>query len=268
MIEPPAQPESHASARERLAARLARENEENVKAYREARTRGPFTTWDRFMRGEVGGPLTRAIYRSMPFLPDARVGSMLIAVLGPVVLAPAVLTVADTSRNWALGWQITFAAACMVAALCGGVAAYALALKSTRDRILGVVGGWGWRDLWWGGMMIIVLPTVGFAVVSALLVFHGLIDVKGVAPTDQHLGVKTFEAFAFGLADSVPILKIPETLGWKPALSFTMLGGALVLIYKLILVVPFVQLATLAISGSFGAKVEEEPDEPADVGGA
>jgi hypothetical protein len=61
------------------------------------------------------------------------------------------------------------------------------------------------------------------------------------------------------------VLKVPETLHWKPELELTSVtGGALVLAYKLLLVLPLVQLAAIALSRSFGA-AEPEPDEPAVV---
>jgi hypothetical protein len=211
------------------------------------------------MRGEVGGPLTRSIYKLLPVLPTGRINRLIVGWLGPVILAYGILALGDTALGWPWGEQIAVAVVCMAAGIAGGVAAYALALKSTRDRVLRVLGGWGWKDLWWAGALIITLPTVGFAVLTAILGAHKILGVKGVKASDPSLTIKTFEAFAWSLADSVPILKIPDTLHWKPKLSFTTIGGAIVLLYKLLLVVPFVQLAALAISGTFGERNAEPP---------
>jgi len=52
----------------------------------------------------------------------------------------------------------------------------------------------------------------------------------------------------------VPVLKVPETLNWEPELELTSVtGGALVLAYKLLLVLPLVQLAGIVLTRSFGA---------------
>jgi hypothetical protein len=64
------------------------------------------------------------------------------------------------------------------------------------------------------------------------------------------------------VADAVPILKVPETLNWEPRLTFpTFAGGAIVLAYKLVLVVPFAQLAAVGVAGWFGGEPERLPEE-------
>lgn len=54
------------------------------------------------------------------------------------------------------------------------------------------------------------------------------------------------------------MLKIPDTPDWEPSLTFTIAGGAIVLGYKLILVLPLTQLIAGLLTRTFGEEAEEE----------
>ncbi len=88
---------------------------------------------------------------------------------------------------------------------------------------------------------------------------------KGPSSESAKLSVYAFETLAWSLADSLPILKIPETLSWERALEFTTpSGGAVVLAYKLVLILPLVQLIGLILNQGFGqgsADPVQQPDE-------
>jgi hypothetical protein len=69
-------------------------------------------------------------------------------------------------------------------------------------------------------------------------------------------------------ADAVPVVKIPETLGWKPAIELSVSGGLIVLLFKLALILPMVQLAGELLKNLFGApdiSALQEHNIPTDV---
>jgi hypothetical protein len=212
------------------------------------------------MRGEIGGPVTKAVYALVPGIQPGRFGLTLVMWLGPAAIALGLLSLTNTALGGPVGWQITLAVLNVAFGVVGGAAAYALALRSSRRRVLGVVGGWTRGDLWFFGSLLVLLPSVAFASVSAMLVAAEVIDGKGAESTDATLAFKSFESYVWSLADAVPILKVPETLNWDPQLTFpTLAGGALVLAYKVVLVLPLAQLAALAITGWFGGGAEAVP---------
>jgi hypothetical protein len=62
----------------------------------------------------------------------------------------------------------------------------------------------------------VVWPTAGFAGVAALLSPHGVLELR----PDRHDGSTwhLFEAYAWNLADAVPVLKVSQTLNWREPL--------------------------------------------------
>lgn len=159
-----------------------------------------------------------------------------------------------------LSSKIALTAALLAVGVGAGGVAYLFALRSTRGTALTIVQEWSREDLVAWGIAVVVLPTVAFAAVTALLVHAKLIGAKGVATTDPGLAFKTLETYAWNLADAVPVLKVPQTLAWKPELRLnTTSGGAIVLLHKLMLVLPLVQLVAVILARSFG---DENPIHP------
>lgn len=270
MNEGPERPEAPSSSQppgrwERWLAIAERENELNAAALRAAREEGPLNALQRFSRGELGGPLSTAVIRRVPYVFALnRWQYPLFVYLGPLLVGYTFLLLTDEALDASLGWRLLLAAGISAYGLAAGAGAYALALRSTRKRVLGLVGRWSREDLWFLGALLVILPTVAFASVSAFLVHEGSIGVKGASQTDRDLTVSTFETFLWNLADAVPVLKVPKTRDWEPALKFTtMTGGALVLAYKLLLVLPLAQLAAIGIAGLLGDKPEQAADEDA-----
>jgi hypothetical protein len=186
-------------------------------------------------------------------------------VLAPLLLGLLVLVTTNSLLvTGSTAVQVALVVAMFALAVGAGALVYLLALRPTRARMLTLVRSWGWEDLTWWAIFVVIMPTAAFAAAAAVLVHHDLIASTGPT-TDDWLAYRTFETFAWNFADAVPVLKVPETLHWKPELELTSVtGGALVLAYKLLLVLPLVQLAAIALSRSFGA-AEPEPDEPAVV---
>jgi hypothetical protein len=233
---------------------------------RTAHERGPLRTVRLFFTGELGvpGTTTTAMFLYLNGPQSLWLWQLyLLVVLAPPLLGLVVLvTINSLLVTGSTEVQVTLVVAMFALAMGAGALVYLLALRPTRGRVLGLVRSWGWEDLAWWAMFVVMMPTVAFAVAAAVLVHHELIASKGPT-TDAWLAFRTFETFAWNFADAVPVLKVPETLHWKPELELTsMTGGALVLAYKLLLVLPLVQLAAIALTRTFGADKPDEPDRP------
>lgn len=231
---------------------------------REVRERGPLHAAHLIAGGQLGGPITRFAFRH---LLGARafgqpVPFFLTAVFGPPLFGLLALIATDiVLSGGSTVVQVLFVAVLVVLAAVACVLTYLLALRPTRDRMLSVVRRWSREDLAWWGEMVVVVPMVAFAAVTAWLVRRKLIGFEGVEASEWGLSFKTLEVFAWSLADAVPILNAPETLMWTPQLKLTtMTGGALVLAYKLVLILPLVQLVAIALARSFGDARPGRPD--------
>lgn len=223
----------------------------------ELRRRGPLWTMYRIARRERGGPFTQAAYNLLP-IPSRALANIWVlrstAVAVPFMLGWASLAL----LNWALvGSDVALPAVVAAVIAVVGLAATGwlvlIALKATRGRFLRYVRTWSHEDLVLWALTLLVLPTVAFAVVSAFLIDQHALGFKGVEADSTILAYKTCETYAWNLADAVPILEVPETLSWTPDGTFsTPTGRGLVLAYKVLLVVPFVQLGAIALARSFG----------------
>jgi len=223
-----------------------------------AREDGPVDTVYRLARSELGGPFVReAFARLNPVLPRGVTGPwgvwFYIVCLGPL-LAATFLFGTDLLLTTGIVWLEVLGVAALVA---GGAAAafvlYVLAIRRTRERWAKPVRGWSKKDLAWWGSVTFLAPTVAFAAFAALIVHQHIVPVSGVKTNAPNLAFATFETFTWNLADTIPLLMIPETLHWNARLQFTTTGGgALVLFYKLIFIYPLAQLAALATKSLFG----------------
>jgi hypothetical protein len=82
--------------------------------------------------------------------------------------------------------------------------------------------------------------TATFAAVTAVLHAHGWLTAT--PPGDDQSSVWTVLAYyGWSFLDSVPVLEIPKTLNWSLTTTFTdQASGALLLTYKLLVIVPVV----------------------------
>jgi hypothetical protein len=212
---------------------------------RAARECGPLNTLHRVAKGELGGPLTQALVTSAPGIGvfRSRWRYRLFAGLGPLFFGSAVLALTQAVLSGRAIWlRICVAAVSVVAAIVAGGAVYLLALRPTRGKVLRFIAGWSREDLLSWALLVIVVPTVAFGAITAVLIDRKLIGVSGVTPSDSGLALKAAETYAWNLADAVPVLKVPETLNWKPTMKLTTVtGGALVLGYKCLLVLPLAE---------------------------
>jgi hypothetical protein len=103
-------------------------------------------------------------------------------------------------------------------------------------------------------LLTVLVMTETFAAITIFLGQAGLVatttpDVfrpsQDVARSqrDMSLLLATFEEIYFwNLMDSVPTLKIPETLDWREAIDLNRSGGFLVLVYKVLVILPVLTL--------------------------
>ena len=93
-----------------------------------------------------------------------------------------------------------------------------LLLPRSRAAIAAMTRRWPWYDRFVWICAFVVWPTAGFAGVAALLSPHGVLELRA----DRHDGSTwhLFEAYAWNLADAVPVLKVSQTLNWGEPLTF------------------------------------------------
>jgi hypothetical protein len=220
----------------------------------EVASHGPVRTWARVMRGEVGGPATRRLVRLFDVGPGPGSLALSVVVL-PFTLAAALLLLAEFALHHGTVVRLAVLSFEVLNGIVGISLAYVAALRPTRGRLLRAMRGWSWMDAWLMATIGLVLPTVAFAAVTALAVHGGLLASKG--PT-SYLAFRTFELFSWNLLDVIPVLKVPSTLNWTPSLTLpTVVGGAVVLIFKIALVLPLAQVLALVLKRAFG---EGEPE--------
>ena len=96
----------------------------------------------------------------------------LLVVAAPLVAGAGIISLAaNVMAGGSMGWQILLGVAVGLAGLVSAAFIYAIALKPTRGALLRYVAGWSKSDLVAWGLLVVVLPTVAFAVVMAILEF-------------------------------------------------------------------------------------------------
>lgn len=94
--------------------------------------------------------------------------------------------------------------------------------------------------------LICAVATAGFASLSALLVVHGVMPTTGKPLPAADPASATFGYYAWHLLDAVPVLDIPNTLRWAEPYQFAdRWSSSLLLAYKLLVILPFLQIAAL-----------------------
>jgi hypothetical protein len=193
----------------------------------------------------------------------SKAGLWFVAALGPPAFVAIALVIASLTLKSVGGFLVTFAFAIilvflLVLAVAATVLLFLVALRWTRGLMIRRFGHWSFQDILFWSLFVIAIPAVFFAVGSALLIHAGHLGMKGVDKTDEYLPLRAFERYEWSLSDTIPLLRIPETLHWKPKLGFpTMAGGALVLAFKLLLVLPLAELIGTALSSAFGPAAVE-----------
>jgi hypothetical protein len=256
-------------SRRRAARRLARLHRWTIEpllaraldatpAFREfmeqAKGKGPLWTLHHAARDErLGGPLLQDYLSSSGWRTMLRspVRFGLLALAAPLALATlALLGTGAVLDHGALGWQV----ALVMLLFCLTAAASALiftGLRRTPTALMRCLRTWSWQDVCSWVLLIVLIPALGFAAISSLLIHHDLVAVKGAHPHDASLTLATFEAYMWNLGQAVPILHLPDQL--SPRLTFpTAAGGGLLLAYELLVAVPLLNLGAIMLKRWFG----------------
>jgi hypothetical protein len=159
-----------------------------------------------------------------------------------------VLAVVALAFALALGFLFAYCAEILASIPVAVVAivAYASLLNLTRRRLEG--GPHPTETLLWFTTLFFALAggaaAIGaFAGITADLLKHGHGTVHPAITGDVY-AVSAYEHYLWHLADSIPVLKVPETLHWKPAHRITdHTNGALTLAAKVLIYVPLLAIA-------------------------
>jgi hypothetical protein len=158
----------------------------------------------------------------------------------PVAFAACLFCLSVTLAN-GIGWQI--AAALLFPPL--SIMVLRLSLVGAIRKTL--------QDLVWIMMLIVLVPALGFGCVEALLVIHHIAAVDDISSHDPLLVVKIVDLLMWNAVRAIPLVDATSTLHWDYPFEYTTaVGGALVLVYKLLFLVPLSQLLAAALARLFG----------------
>jgi hypothetical protein len=225
-----------------------------------ARAYGPLWALQHVASGDLGGPLARAITRRVPFTPRSSFELRIFALVGPPLIGWGLLALMNSRvRTGSQIVEILVTALCVFLAAGAVYALYLLAKVRTRRTSLRYVFSWSFDDrCFWCGLLL-CLPIVCFGVVGTFLIQQHLVVAHGVSARTDDLAYKTFSAYTWNLAAMIPVLEVPKTLSWNEPLQFSNLAGrATVLVFKVLLILPLIQLGTAALAWLFGARAQDD----------
>jgi hypothetical protein len=97
-------------------------------------------------------------------------------------------------------------------------------------------------ELFFGAYQSLVIITAAFAGATAIFYSYGWITASEPIVTERIVW-EALVYYVWSLLDGIPVLEVPQTLNWEPAITFTdHMSGALLLAYKLFVIVPIVSL--------------------------
>jgi hypothetical protein len=125
----------------------------------------------------------------------------------------------------------------------------ALLTKGARDNWLKVAAHEGGSSLWnlVGVTLAIWLwATVGFAALSAIFYLQGIVTTGPDRTLRDPVWDSAANFYIWKSLDSIPVLEIPETVGWEPAFRFTdHVSPMLLLVYKIVVILPLIETVRL-----------------------
>jgi hypothetical protein len=117
--------------------------------------------------------------------------------------------------------------------------------KRARARWLAVVGD----SLYAHGVLTLLIwlwATLSFAGLSAILVLQGIATTVPEHAIKDPVWDSALHFYVWKSLDSIPVLEIPQTIGWEPAFRFTDRGSPVLLIlYKVVVILPLIETARL-----------------------
>jgi hypothetical protein len=214
---------------------------------------GPVTAYSKVARRQIQAPrLVRIV--TLTWLPWSRTEyGMPAFLLASMVLVPVALLLATSAVMAApMPVQLTVVLGFALVTALISVILYGVVFGHSRPMLLQHIAGWTKRDKAYWTALVVIVPTVGFATVTTCCVRHHWLWLQGTDPQDASVPFRSFSTYVRSLADAIPFLDVSQTLGWKAGLSFRDWQGKLLLLtYKIALIVPLLQLATLVLKRLF-----------------
>jgi hypothetical protein len=214
---------------------------------------GPVTAYGKVARGQIEAPrLVRIV--TLTWLPwSGTEYGMPAFLLASMVVVPIALLMATSAVMAApLSVQLTVVVGFALVTVLISTILYGVVFGHSRPVLLEHIAGWNKRDKAYWTALVVIVPTVGFATVTTCCVRHNVLLLKGTDAQDASVPFLSFSTYVRSLADAIPFLDVSKTLGWKAGLRFReWQGNLLLLIYKVALIVPLLQLATLVLKRLF-----------------
>jgi hypothetical protein len=214
---------------------------------------GPVTAYGMVARRQVQAPrLVRIV--TLTWLPWSRTEyGMPAFLLASMVFVPVALLLATSAVMAApMSVQLTVVVGFALVTLLISATLYGIVFGHSRPVLLQHIAAWNKRDKAYWTALVVIVPTVGFATVTTCCVRHNVLLLQGTDAQDASVPFRSFSTYVRSLADAIPFLDVSQTLGWKAGLSFRdWQGNLLLLIYKIALIVPLLQLATLVLKRLF-----------------
>jgi hypothetical protein len=220
---------------------------EIVELVKRSGDQGPLRTWHQLANGQLATPGLRWLHDTVPgsAVLGNPIGWRLAAVVAPVLLGALVVSLTDEVVRSDLPdvWEVSFGVLCVAFGVIAAVPVYAVALKATGKRISSRAARWTWWDRIYVLLLSVVLTTVAFAAFAAVAAKRTWLTVGGDDPPDPVLALDCVETLVWYFLSIDPFVNIPDTFSWNPGLRFEgVIGGLLVVAYKVFLLVPLAQL--------------------------
>ena len=235
---------------DKAGAFVSAERERTSSLVQEGLRSGPVAAYCKVARREVDAPVAVRI-ATLTWIPGAGAGAgAWITLVASMLLVPLVLLGAtDLISHTPLPVQSVVLAFFITVTVAVSVVLYLLVLGRNRAGLRHQLAGWSLGDKAYWTALIVIVPTVGFATLTAFGVRHHMFALAGGHARADDLSFAAFNTYLWNLAHAVPFLDIPDTLKWKASLDFREWygGNLLLLLYKVALIVPLLQLFTLLL---------------------
>jgi hypothetical protein len=98
-------------------------------------------------------------------------------------------------------------------------------------------------------LMVAFFAVASFAALTSLLYLEGVLAIS--RPIDREIVIdKTSEVYVWHLADTVPLLDIPQNLEWLEPFEFEdRIGGLLLTVFTAIVILPLIQVVRVIATG-------------------
>jgi hypothetical protein len=154
-------------------------------------------------------------------------------------------------------YQLSLALQWVLICLSFGIALYLVgALALPWSRPLWLTSNLYDPTHWWGFLLPVsntlftaFMATAGFAVVSVFLYRQGLATTspeRALADPFNESFKESLAYYLWSLLDAIPVLELPQTLGWERSFRYTdPASRVLLLVYKVVVILPMIATGVL-----------------------